>query len=186
MSSYRRFLIVLPAVFTLHLAIVSQAGSAEPAAVEHLDGQVAKQVLAIQESDENLLRPDAWRPWQSGFDRDGQSFVCDNGSQRQVQRGASQTVVLNQTRPEPIIAVAWSKAEGVTGTPDSDYALYLDLVYADGTSLWGQTAPFAVGHARLAAAASDRVPGTARAVAGRPFAASQSRRQGMVPRPGAA
>jgi hypothetical protein len=145
MLSPRQFSIGLPAVFAFHLAIVSQAGSVEPAAIERLDGQVAKQVLAVQESDENLLRPDAWRPWQTGFDRDGQAFVCDNGSQGQVQRGASQTVVLNQTRPEPIIAVAWSKAEAVTGTPDSDYALYLDLVYTDGTSLWGQTAPFATG-----------------------------------------
>ena len=48
-------------------------------------------------------------------------------------------------KPEPIVAAAWSKAEGVTGVPDSDYALYLDLVYTDGTSLWGQTAPFATG-----------------------------------------
>jgi hypothetical protein len=49
---------------------------------------------------------------------------------------------LNQKEPDPIVAVAWSKAEGVTGTPDSDYALYLDLVYQDGTPLWGQVAPF--------------------------------------------
>ena len=126
---------------------------------------MVKAVLAVQETAENLLKPDAWRPWQLGFERDGQTFVCDNGSERKVQRGASQTVVLNQTRPEPIVAVAWSKAEGVTGAPDSDYALYLDLVYADGTPLWGQTAPFAVGHPRLAAAASGRVPGKARAVA---------------------
>jgi hypothetical protein len=33
----------------------------------------------------------------------------------------------------------------VTGTPGPDYALYLDLVYQDGTPLWGQVAPFATG-----------------------------------------
>ena len=176
----------LIAIILLGPAFVSQACSAEPAAIERLDGQVAKQVLAVQESDENLLRPDAWRPWQAGFDRDGQTFVCDNGGQWQVQRGASQTVVLNQTRPEPILAVAWSKAEAVTGTPDSDYALYLDLVYADGTSLWGQTAPFATGthdwQRRQVIVFPER-PVRSLAVH---LAAPQSRRQGVVPRPGAA
>jgi len=34
---------------------------------------------------------------------------------------------------------------GVSGAPNSDYSLYLDLVYADGTPLWGQVATFAVG-----------------------------------------
>ena len=58
---------------------------------------------------------------------------------------ATQTVVLNQTRPEPIVAAAWSKADGVGGSRDSDYSLYLDLVYLDGTPLWGQVAPFNVG-----------------------------------------
>ena len=33
----------------------------------------------------------------------------------------------------------------MTGSPDANYSLYLDLVYADGTPLWGQTAPFAIG-----------------------------------------
>jgi len=147
MSAYPRFLTGMnrAAMFAILVAIVAQARAAEPAAVNGRDGAVAKSGLAIEETAENLLKPDAWRAWQLGFERDGQTFVCDNGSEQKVQRGASQTVVLNQTRPEPIVAVAWSKAEGVTGAPDSDYALYLDLVYADGTPLWGQTAPFAVG-----------------------------------------
>ena len=56
-----------------------------------------------------------------------------------------QTVKLNQTRPEPIVAVCESKAEGVSGAADSDYSLYLDLVYADNTPLWGQVASFSTG-----------------------------------------
>jgi hypothetical protein len=115
--------------------------AAEPMA----DGTVVKAALDVAGTGENLLRPDAWGRWQEGFRRDGNAFVCDNGDDRNVQRGASQSVVLNQTRPEPIVAVAWSKAEDVSGSPDSSYALYLDLVYADGTPLWGQTAPFATG-----------------------------------------
>lgn len=106
---------------------------------------VAKAVLQANQSGQNRLKPDDWRPWQKGFVRQDGHFFCDNGTDASAQRGASQTVVLNQTRPEPIVAVAWSKAEGVTGGADNNYALYLDLVYADGTYLWGQTAPFATG-----------------------------------------
>ena len=109
------------------------------------DGQIVKRVLDAEQAGENLLRPGAWRAWQKGFAREGKLWVCDNGADAKVQRGVSQTVALNQTMPEPIVAVAWSKAEGVGGGPNSDYSLYLDLVYADGTPLWGQISPFGVG-----------------------------------------
>lgn len=72
-------------------------------------------------------------------------FVCDNGSDAHAQRGVSQRVVLNQEKPEPIVATAWSKAEGVDGAADSDYSLYLDLTYTDGTPLWGQVDSWTVG-----------------------------------------
>lgn len=104
-----------------------------------------KKILAADDAGENLLDPAAWRPWQEGFEREGDSFVCDNASDANVQRGVSQTVAVNQTRPEPLVAVAWSKAQDVGGGQDSDYSLYLDLVYADGNPLWGQTASFNVG-----------------------------------------
>ena len=109
------------------------------------DGETVKAVLDARAAGENLLKPDGWRPWQKGFAREGATFVCDNAADPKVQRGASQTVVLNQTRPEPLVAVASSKAEGVGGSPNADYSLYLDLVYTDGTPLWGQTAAFSVG-----------------------------------------
>ena len=109
------------------------------------DGTVVKRVLDLRDAEENLLKPDAWRPWQKGFERQDNIFICDNGDDAQAQRGISQTVVLNQTKPEPIIAAAWSKAEEVTGSRNSDYSLYLDLVYSDGSSLWGQTDSYNVG-----------------------------------------
>ncbi len=62
-----------------------------------------------------------------------------------ARRGLLQRVVLNQQTAQPIVASAWSKAEGVTGTIDSDYALYLDLEFDDGTELWGQEAGFRTG-----------------------------------------
>ena len=118
-----------------------------------------------------------------GFEREDDVFVCDNGKDGPgAGRGASQTVVLNQTRPEPIVAVAWSKAEGVTGSPDTDYSLYLDLVYADGTPLWGQIAPFATGTHDWQRRQVVVLPEKPVRLAGLPPAAPQPRRQGVVPR----
>ncbi len=107
--------------------------------------EVVKRVLDAQQAGGNLLDSNDWRPWQAGFTRDGETFICDNGDDAQVQRGLSQTVTLDQTRPEPIVATAWSKADTVGGGRNSDYALYLDLVYEDGTPLWGQVDTFNVG-----------------------------------------
>jgi len=54
-------------------------------------------------------------------------------------------VVLDQKRPQPIVAVGWSKAVGVSGSPNADYSLYLDILYQDDTPLWGQVATFDTG-----------------------------------------
>ncbi|MHC4112439.1 MAG: hypothetical protein ACYSUY_15315 [Planctomycetota bacterium] len=104
-----------------------------------------KKVLNLNDAGENLLKPKAWQPWQKGYKQQGNIFCCDNGTDTQVQRGISQTIILNQTKPEPIVAVAWSKAEGVEGGRNSDYSLYLDLIYSDGTPLWGQTDQYNIG-----------------------------------------
>ncbi|MCL4207693.1 MAG: hypothetical protein KJ000_34855 [Pirellulaceae bacterium] len=109
------------------------------------DGTTVKRVLRAERAGENLLRSDGWRAWSEGFQRQGDHFLCDNGDDARVQRGAGQTVVLNQRVAAPIVATAWSRAEGVTGSPGSDYSLYLDLVYDDGTPLWGQSAAYDVG-----------------------------------------
>jgi hypothetical protein len=101
-------------------------------------------LIAMPKGD-NRLPAAAWQPAQKRFQRDGDVFVCDNGADAKAARGMMQTVVLGQTRPEPIIAAAWSRAEGVTGSPNSDYSIYLDLTYADGTHLWGQSSAFDVG-----------------------------------------
>jgi hypothetical protein len=106
---------------------------------------VAKRVLGAGQFGDNLLKTDAWRAWEKGFEGQDGALFCDNGQDASAHRGASQTVVLNQSRPLPIVASAWSKAEGVSGTRDADYSLYLDLLYTDGTPLWGQAVPFGVG-----------------------------------------
>ncbi len=92
-----------------------------------------------------------WDPVDAGYDLDrtyhhggDQAIRCDslhpNG-----RRGASCTVALNQTRPEPILVTAWSKADSVSGTPDSEYSVYVDLDYVDGSELWGQSSAFHTG-----------------------------------------
>jgi len=118
---------------------------ADTASPPPADGTVIKAVLDSTKAGESLLKPAAWQPYEQGFRREGALFVCDNGSDSKGRRGAAQSVELNQARPEPIVASVWSKAEGVTGSADNDYSVYLDLVYDDGTSLWGQTANFETG-----------------------------------------
>ncbi len=109
------------------------------------DGIVMKKILNLDDAGDNLLKPQSWQPWQKGYEQQGNVFCCDNGTDTQVQRGISQTIILNQSKPEPIVAVAWSKSEGVGGSRDNDYSLYLDLIYSDGTPLWGRTDQFNVG-----------------------------------------
>jgi len=114
-------------------------------AAHQCEAGVVKRVLRTDGEGANLLKPDAWRPWKQGFKRVEDRFVCDNGADAAAHRGVSQAIALNQTKPEPIVAEAWSRAESVGGGMNNDYSLYLDLVYADGEPLWGQTAPFSVG-----------------------------------------
>lgn len=115
------------------------------AAAALADGQVVKAVVRDAAGAPNRLGEGAWNPWVDGFVTEGDALVCDNGASTKAQRGATRHVVLNQKRPMPIVATAWSKAEGVSGSPDADYSLYLDLIYDDGTPVWGQVSPFKVG-----------------------------------------
>ena len=124
----------------LGLAIFSAACAAGRARAE-----VVKDVLSVCDPGENLLKAAAWRPWGKGFQRVGDEFVCDNGPDATADRGVSQHVRLDQTQPRPIIATAWSKADGIGGTRDRDYSLYLDLIHTDGTPLWGRITPFRTG-----------------------------------------
>ncbi len=92
-----------------------------------------------------------WEAVDAGYDIDrntrhggDQAIRCDN-LRPTARRGASCFVELNQLRPTPILVTGWSKADAVSGTLNPDYALYIDLVYTDGTTLWGQSSPFRPG-----------------------------------------
>ena len=73
-----------------------------------------------------------------------QALRCDN-PRGEAWVGASQNLELNRARVAPLLVRGWSKAENVSGGPDSDYSLYADILYADGSTLWGQTASFHTG-----------------------------------------
>jgi len=109
------------------------------------DGSISKTVLHAGQEGENLLKPTAWLALEKGHRGEGNVFSRDNGADARGRRGVLQRVVLNQQTAQPTVASAWSKAEGVTGTIDSDYALYLDLAFDDGTEFWGQVAGFRTG-----------------------------------------
>jgi hypothetical protein len=81
---------------------------------------------------------------RTAFHGGEQSARCDSLRTESVH-GAEQEVTLNQTHAAPIVVSGWSKADSVSGVKSSDYALYIDLEYADGTPLWGQAALFGTG-----------------------------------------
>lgn len=106
---------------------------------------VVKRIHRGDDAARNLLQPERFRDYGDGFEKTDEIFFCDNGNDVKAVRGVSQSVTLDQAVPAPIHAEAWSRAEEVSGSPDSDYAVYLDIAYTDGTFLWGQTAPFSTG-----------------------------------------
>lgn len=96
-------------------------------------------------------RPQSWNAWQRGFllsprqGRGGSSAILCERSENGPEFGASQSVSLNRTNVVPLVIRGYSRAERVSGSPDSGYSLYVDLVYSDGTELWGRNVPFACG-----------------------------------------
>jgi hypothetical protein len=96
-------------------------------------------------------KPAPWLAWQQGYrvapgrGRSGSQCIACERRDGDGELGASQTLTLNRTNIAPFIVRGWSKAENVSGSPDNGYSLYVDIVYADGTPLWGQTANFTCG-----------------------------------------
>lgn len=94
---------------------------------------------------------EGWIPAPQGYElapgqgRSGSAALVARNETRNKWTGASQTFHLNRTSAVPIVVRGWSKAQRVSGSPDNNYALYVDLTYADGTPLWGQTAQFPTG-----------------------------------------
>ena len=80
-----------------------------------------------------------------GEGRAGSRAVACERTNQTSWYGVSQSLALNRTSTAPIVVRGWSKAENVSGSADSDYALYVDILYSDDTPLWGRTGNFATG-----------------------------------------
>ncbi|MEN6643143.1 MAG: hypothetical protein ABFE08_11925 [Armatimonadia bacterium] len=91
------------------------------------------------------------KPWDKGYvvdsvARSGKvSAKTELAAGDESHRGLTYTVTLDQKQPLPFTAELWSKARDVSGTADSNYSLYIDLTYMDGSPLWGNIAPFSIG-----------------------------------------
>ena len=105
------------------------------------EGSVVKRV-SRGDQPQKPLALDAARAFGKGFVREGDTFVCEN-TERAEQRGMSWSIALNQTTPIPVRASARALVEQAEGRASADFALYLDIQYTDGTSLWGQSSAFA-------------------------------------------
>jgi hypothetical protein len=93
----------------------------------------------------------AWRAYGDGYKLDAQSprsgslsIRCDNTNDLEV-RGVLQQIDFEEPQPGSITVTAWSRCKDVSGQKNSDYAIYVDAVCADGTVFNGKNAPFDVG-----------------------------------------
>ncbi|MBQ9128348.1 MAG: hypothetical protein IJY15_11390, partial [Thermoguttaceae bacterium] len=108
--------------------------------------EVAKKVINLDKLDAmQVVEPVGVHPYNEGFVETDGVYVCDAGDATDKAFGVARRYVLNQETAAPIVATGWSRAENVGGSVGADYSLYIDLEYADGQMLWGQTAPFATG-----------------------------------------
>lgn len=71
---------------------------------------------------------------------EGTEFVADNGAETKCVNGITWRVPLRQTTALPFTVAAESLFErGTAGSAETQYSLYLDVRYVDGSSLYGQT-----------------------------------------------
>jgi hypothetical protein len=94
---------------------------------------------------------DYWTPYGSGYSlvndvyhSGGRAIRCVAGDSSSTY-GAHQTIVLDQKSAVPVTITGWSRAADVDGESDADYSIYADIVYTDGTPLWGSTTSFDTG-----------------------------------------
>ncbi len=138
------------------ITLLTLAGSAHAGAIvvkKALDASFASNELLTNGGLEDVRDGQAVGlvPWGEGYalDREARSgqvaAKCVITDVSAGELGLSYVVTLNQTTPLPFIAELWSKAVEVSGSPDADYSLYVDLTYTDGTPLWGNVIPFSPG-----------------------------------------
>ncbi|HEX8236882.1 MAG TPA: hypothetical protein VF600_13070 [Abditibacteriaceae bacterium] len=165
--------VLLTAAVTFACSVVAQEQLSGPVQVTPIKLPIAKPykavinphgaALQITNADfPNLLKnpqwtqsedgaPIGWRAWGGGFGleasagREKRTAVAVARTASDPERGIVQEVVLDQKTPEPLFLTGWSRAEEVSGSADSNYSLYADVTFMDGTHLWGESAAFNTG-----------------------------------------
>lgn len=115
-------------------------------ALEAAEPVVARRTVAFDAPENLKLATPTSGPgkYQSGYELEGDVYKCSSPDS-DGSCGVSFGYKLDQETPKPIVAFCSSKGENVSENMDSGYSLYLDVVFADGTPLWGQTHQFPVG-----------------------------------------
>lgn len=130
---------LLATLAIVHLACLASAGSSPPGE------RTGTNLLANPGFEEKArVRQGGWEVLNGGFQlvREGREggwcIRCDSDN---VSRslGAQQAVVFDPPTNEPLLFSAWSKTSGMEG---HDYAMVLNVFYADGTSSWGHRIHF--------------------------------------------
>ena len=134
MRAYRRF-------FLLTFFVLSYATSALA-----VDVLTTRDVVDLNDvSSTRLLEPQGINGYDKGYVENDGVYVCDAGDSENERLGVRYAYQLDQKAATPIVATCWSRAENVGGNVDSNYSLYVDVNYADGTSLWGSIYAFPIG-----------------------------------------
>ncbi|MEN6495725.1 MAG: hypothetical protein ABFD16_15700 [Thermoguttaceae bacterium] len=77
--------------------------------------------------------------------RSGSRSLLADSENTGAWTGSRQAVVFDKPVNEPIVVRGFSKAEGVAGSRDDSYAIYVDVCYASGGYQFGQCATFSTG-----------------------------------------
>jgi len=100
---------------------------------------------------ENPVPPN-WQPYGLGYypstfqKVDGLQSICTNSSVLNSTFGGYKWLWIGQTPPTTVRYSGWSSSSTtVSGPSDSNYGIYSDVEYLDGSAQYGVTTPFAAG-----------------------------------------
>ncbi len=105
---------------------------------------VSKTVWGAFERNEQIS---GWRAYESGFSFGEEAGREESGAIRVTadapgKFGARQRVAVNQEEASQLVISGWGKREELAVPDAAEWWLYVDISYAGGGNLWGQTAVF--------------------------------------------
>jgi len=129
------------------LSLICCAGEASQVAKRLFRSRDVPQVELLQDgSFENVQQEGSWAAYEDGFERDNHARTgkwavrCEGDGHKKL--GAHQHIEFTTPSNKPLLVGGWSRAEEAGIGSPSDYSIYVDIYYDDGTPLWGQIVPF--------------------------------------------